>query len=39
VAIDSLSESWRIERDRPGYGKPQNREQLVASLAAANRMP
>jgi predicted dinucleotide-binding enzyme len=39
VAIDSLSESWRIERDRPGYVKPQNREQLIASLAAANRMP
>ncbi len=39
VAIDSLSESWRIERDRPGYGKPQDREQLAASLAVANRMP
>lgn len=39
VAIDSLSESWRIERDRPGYGKPQNREQLAASLAIANRKP
>lgn len=39
VAIDSLSESWRIERDRPGYGKPQTRGQLIASLAIANRMP
>ena len=38
VAIDSLSESWRIERDRPGYVTPQNGEELVASLAAANRM-
>jgi hypothetical protein len=39
VAISSLSESWRIERDRPGYAKSQNRAELVASLAAANRMP
>jgi predicted dinucleotide-binding enzyme len=39
VAINSLSESWRIERDRPGYVSPQNREQLVASLAKANRLP
>lgn len=39
VAIDSLGESWRIERDRPGYGKPLNREQLLASLATANRLP
>lgn len=39
VAIPSLDESWRIERDRPGYGKPFNREQLAQSLTTANRLP
>lgn len=39
VNIGPLSESWRIERDRPGYGLRQNAEELRANLARANRMP
>lgn len=39
VNIGPLSESWRIERDRPGYGVRQNAEELRANLARANRMP
>ena len=38
VAIDSLDESWRVERDRPAYGVRQSREELVANLAKANRL-
>ena len=38
AAIDSLDESWRVERDRPAYGVRQNREELVANLAKANRL-
>ncbi|UDF12685.1 NAD(P)-binding domain-containing protein [Antiquaquibacter oligotrophicus] len=38
VAIDSLDESWRIERDRPGYGIPNTRDQLVERLGAAQRV-
>ena len=37
VNVGPLSESWRIERDTPGYGIRQNREQLVANLAKAQR--
>jgi 8-hydroxy-5-deazaflavin:NADPH oxidoreductase len=37
VDVSPLSESWRIERDRPGYGVRQNREQLVENLAKAPR--
>jgi predicted dinucleotide-binding enzyme len=37
VDIGSLAESWRVERDRPAYVVRQNREQLVANLAAATR--
>jgi 8-hydroxy-5-deazaflavin:NADPH oxidoreductase len=38
-AVDAgpLSESWRIERDTPGYGPRQNREEAKAALAAATR--
>ncbi|MBO9577447.1 MAG: NAD(P)-binding domain-containing protein [Microbacteriaceae bacterium] len=39
VSIGPLSESWRIERDRPGYGIRQNAEELRANLAAAWRVP
>ncbi|GAA3939968.1 NADPH-dependent F420 reductase [Microbacterium soli] len=39
VNIGPLSQSWRIERDRPGYGVRQNAEELTAALAAANRLP
>lgn len=37
VNIGPLSESWRVERDRPAYVTSQDREQLVANLAAAPR--
>ena len=37
VNIGPLSESWRVERDRPAYVSRQNREELVANLAAAPR--
>jgi len=37
VNIGPLSESWRVERDTPGYGIRQNREQLVENLAKAQR--
>ncbi len=35
--IGPLSDSWRIERDTPGYGIRQNREELEQNLAAAER--
>lgn len=37
VNIGALAESWRIERDRPGYGIRQNRAELEANLAKATR--
>ena len=37
VNIGPLSESWRVERDQPAYVVPQNREELVANLARAQR--
>jgi hypothetical protein len=37
VNIGPLSESWRVERDRPAYVTRQNREQLVANLEKAPR--
>jgi predicted dinucleotide-binding enzyme len=37
VNIGPLSESWRVERDRPAYVVRQDREQLVANLARAPR--
>lgn len=37
VNIGPLSESWRVERDQPAYVIPQNREELVANLAKAER--
>ena len=39
VNIGPLSESWRVERDRPAYVKRQNAEELEANLAIANRLP
>jgi predicted dinucleotide-binding enzyme len=38
-AVDTspLSESWRVERDRPAYGVRQNAEELRANLAKAPR--
>lgn len=34
-----LAESWRIQRDTPGYGKPNDADGLRADLAAATRPP
>ena len=39
VSAGPLSESWRLERDRPAYVTRQNAEELRANLAAANRLP
>ncbi len=37
VDIGPLSESWRVERDRPAYGVRQNAEELRTNLARAVR--
>jgi len=37
VDISPLSESWRIERDRPGYGVPMTRAELEHALSVAPR--
>lgn len=37
VDIGSLSESWRIQRDTPGYGPRRTAEELRRDLAAAQR--
>jgi hypothetical protein len=37
VNIGPLSESWRVERDRPAYGPRQNADELKANLAEAPR--
>ncbi|MFK3676686.1 NADPH-dependent F420 reductase [Microbacterium sp. NPDC090218] len=39
VNVGTLSESWRVERDRPAYVVRQNAEELTANLALANRLP
>lgn len=39
VNVGPLSESWRVERDRPAYVVRQNAEELKANLAIANRLP
>ncbi|MWB99749.1 NADPH-dependent F420 reductase [Agromyces seonyuensis] len=39
VSAGPLSESWRLERDRPAYVVRQNAEELRANLAAAFRVP
>ena len=39
VNVGPLSESWRVERDRPAYVVRQNAEELRANLARANRLP
>ena len=39
VDIGPLSESWRIQRDTPGYGPRRTAEELRADLAAAKRPP
>lgn len=39
VDVGPLSESWRIQRDTPGYGPRRNAEELRKDLAAAKRPP
>lgn len=39
VNIGPLSESWRVERDRPAYVVRQNAAELEANAAKANRLP
>lgn len=39
VDIGPLSESWRIQRDTPGYGPRRTAEELRRDLAAAQRPP
>ncbi|WP_369374745.1 NADPH-dependent F420 reductase [Promicromonospora sp. Populi] len=38
VNIGPLSESWRVERDRPAYVVRQNADELKANLAEAQRV-
>jgi len=38
VDIGPLSDSWRIQRDMPGYGPRRNADQLRRDLAAAQRV-
>lgn len=37
VNIGPLADSWRVERDQPAYVVAQNRDELVANLAKAER--
>ncbi|MEU2351130.1 NAD(P)-binding domain-containing protein [Modestobacter sp. NPDC049651] len=37
VDLGPLAEGWRIQRDTPGYGTPDDAEQLRAHTAAAKR--
>jgi predicted dinucleotide-binding enzyme len=39
VDVGPLSESWRIQRDTPGYGPRRTAEELRKDLAAAKRPP
>ncbi len=39
VNVGPLSESWRVERDRPAYVVRQNADELTANIAIANRLP
>ncbi len=39
VDVGPLSESWRIQRDTPGYGPRRTAEELRRDLAAAKRPP
>ncbi|WP_106815092.1 NADPH-dependent F420 reductase [Microbacterium timonense] len=39
VNAGPLSESWRLERDRPAYVARQTADQLRENLAKANRLP
>ena len=37
VDVGSVAESWRVERDQPAYVVRQNRDELAANLARAER--
>lgn len=37
VVVGGLDDSWRVETNTPAYGIRQNRDELVANLAAATR--
>lgn len=39
VNVGPLSESWRVERDRPAYVVRQDADELRANLEIANRLP
>jgi predicted dinucleotide-binding enzyme len=39
VDVSPLSESWRVERDRPAYVVRQTEAELRANLEKANRLP
>ncbi|GGD88449.1 NADPH-dependent F420 reductase [Microbacterium murale] len=39
VDVSPLSESWRVERDRPAYVVRQTAAELEENLAKANRLP
>ena len=39
VNLGPLSESWRVERDRPGYGVRQNADEIRENAAKAWRVP
>lgn len=39
VNVGPLSESWRVERDRPAYVVRQNAAELTENLAKGNRLP
>ncbi|MGJ0390909.1 NADPH-dependent F420 reductase [Microbacterium sp. CGR1] len=39
VNVGPLSESWRVERDRPAYVVKQTADELAANLSIANRLP
>ena len=39
VDVGPLAESWRIQRDTPGYGPRRTAEALRADLTAAKRPP
>ena len=39
VNVGPLSESWRVERDRPAYVVRQNAAELTDNLTKANRLP
>jgi predicted dinucleotide-binding enzyme len=38
VDIGPLKDSWRIQRDTPGYGPRRNADELKRDLAAAQRV-